>query len=102
MCARFSGFQIYINFDFLTKTDKVMAKHNKVVCGVVPDLGPYLQRLHGKLGRLYELVCPFCHSAAGALPQNDQFFLAIQALDKSVIMIQLRYETMTSLDAIKL
>jgi hypothetical protein len=38
VCTRFSGFQIYINFVFLTKTDKVMAKHNKVVWGVVPDL----------------------------------------------------------------
>ena len=43
VCARFSGFQIYINFDFSTKTDKVMAEHNKVVWGVVPDLGPYLE-----------------------------------------------------------
>ena len=29
--------------DFSTKTDKVMAEHNKVVWGVVPDLGPYLE-----------------------------------------------------------
>jgi hypothetical protein len=45
VCARFSGFQIYINFDFSNKTDKVMAEHNKVVWGVVPDLGlgPYLE-----------------------------------------------------------
>jgi hypothetical protein len=29
VCVRFSSFQIYINFDFLTKTDKVMAADNR-------------------------------------------------------------------------
>ena len=35
VCARLSGFQNTINFDFSPKVDQNMAKHNKVVWGFV-------------------------------------------------------------------
>ena len=40
VCARFSGFQDTINFDFSPKIDQDMAKHMKVMWGVVSYLRP--------------------------------------------------------------